>query len=61
MLFQSIDLFDRYLVYCDNNSSNDSETKKIPSQYNGKYMTKYDSELKYIVCLYMSIKYFTTL
>lgn len=56
ILFQSIDLFDRYLVYCET-----LDKFKIPSQNNGKYMTKNDSILKYLVCLYMSIKYFTTL
>ena len=58
ILFQSIDMFDRYLVYCE---SLDSVTHKIPSDHNGKYMTKENSNLKYMVCLYMCIKYFTTL
>lgn len=56
ILFQSIDMFDRYIVHCESLGN-----FKIPSEYNGKYMTKENSNLKYMVCLYMCIKYFTTL
>lgn len=56
ILFQSIDLFDRYLVYCDQN-----EKLLIPSKNNGKYMTKDKSLLRYLLCLYMCVKYFNVL
>jgi len=57
ILFQSIDLFDRYLCYISKTESN----LLVESKLQGKYLTKYYTELHYIVCLYMSIKYFTTL
>ena len=56
ILFQSIDIFDRYLVYLEKQNN-----FKIESEFSGKYMTRYESQLRYIVCLYMCIKYFTTL
>ncbi len=56
MLFQSIDMFDRYILYL-----NSKEKRLIPSNYQGKYLTRYYTELHYIICLYMCIKYFTTL
>jgi serine/threonine protein kinase len=57
ILFQSIDMFDRYLSYIETNIT----TKLIESKLQGKYLTRYHTELHYIVCLYMCIKYFTTL
>ena len=57
ILFQSIDLFDRYLSYL--HTTNDK--RLIEGKYQGKYLTRYYTELHYITCLYMSIKYFTTL
>lgn len=56
IIFQSIDMFDRYLVFLDSNSD-----KKIESKHQGRYITRYQTELRYVVCLYMCIKYFTTL
>lgn len=58
ILFQSIDLYDRYLVYLNNEMKAKYLTE---SELSGKLMTRYDAQLRYIVCLYMSIKYFTTL
>ena len=55
--FQSIDLFDRYLLYLSQNTIQE----KVESEYSGKYMSRYETQLRYVVCLYMSIKYFTTL
>ena len=57
ILFQSIDMFDRYLCYLRDN------TKELltESSLSGKYMTRYTTQLRYMVCLYMSIKYFNTL
>lgn len=57
ILFQSIDLFDRYLEHLQQTV----ETTNIETEYVGKWMTRYESQLRYVVCLYMSIKYFTTL
>lgn len=58
ILFQSIDMFDRYLVYCE---GLENENFKIPSKYNGKYLTREETNLKFRICLYMAIKYFVTL
>lgn len=58
MLFQSIDMFDRYLFYLRNLENYEL---KIESDYSGKFMTRYQTQLRFIVCLYMCIKYFTAL
>jgi serine/threonine protein kinase len=57
ILFQSIDMFDRYLSYIDSTTT----SRLTESKTQGKYLTRYHTELHYIVCLYMCIKYFTTL
>lgn len=57
ILFQSIDLFDRYLTHVRTKTTK----RLIESNYQGRYLTRYQTELRYLVCLYMSIKYFTTL
>lgn len=57
ILFQSIDMFDRYITYIRLKTF----TRLVPSKYQGRYLTRYQTELYYIVCLYMCIKYFTTL
>ena len=57
ILFQSIDMFDRYLTHIRGKTI----ARLIPSKYQGRYLTRYQSELYYIICLYMCIKYFTTL
>jgi serine/threonine protein kinase len=59
IIFQSIDMFDRYLVYLDKQFYLDKS--EIETDKCGKYMTRYNTELRYIVCLYMCIKYFSTL
>lgn len=56
-LFQSIDLFDRYLTYLRTMTTK----RLIEGKLQGRYLTKYHTELYYVVCLYISIKYFTTL
>jgi serine/threonine protein kinase len=58
MVFQSIDMFDRYLNYL---RGLENYELKVESEYSGKFMTKYQTNLRYIVCLYMCIKYFTAL
>lgn len=59
IIFQSLSIFDRFLYYYTQNICGDNN--KQNSKYIGKYMTKYTANLKYLVCLYISIKYFTTL
>jgi len=56
IIFQSIDMFDRYLEYLQRKGEYKTETDKC-----GKYLSRYDTELRFIVCLYMCIKYFSTL
>ena len=57
ILFQSIDLFDRYLTHIRTKTVK----RLVESKYQGRYLTRYQTELHYVVCLYMCIKYFTTL
>ncbi len=57
IIFQSIDMFDRYLIFLKAEKKNE----KLESEYSGKYMTRYETQLRYVVCLYICIKYFTTL
>lgn len=57
ILFQSIDLFDRYLTYVRTKTIK----RLVEDKDQGRYLTRYETELHYIVCLYVSIKYFTTL
>lgn len=70
ILFQSIDIFDRYLNYIANNreSANLSRDKlATPNIVNTDknreyaYLNQYLVELYYSVCVYISIKYFTSL
>ena len=58
IIFQSIDLFDRYLVYLKDEMKN---KEKVESEFSGKLMSRSDTHLRYLTCLYMSIKYFSTL
>jgi len=53
-LFQSIDLFDRYLAAKMPTAKGTIETKE-----KGKLHTKAETELRYLVCLYISIKLFS--
>lgn len=53
ILFQGIDIFDRYLLHLDATMS--------PSRQNntkGIFMDKYRACLSFLVCMYLSIKYF---
>ena len=61
VLFQSIDMFDRYILFLEKEVSEGKREVKLESDYCGKYLARYDTQLRYIVCLYMCIKYFTTL
>ena len=61
IIFQSIDMFDRYLVYLEKEKEEKEEEYKTETDKCGKYMTRYNTQLRFIVCLYMCIKYFSTL
>jgi len=54
ILFQAIDIFDRLLNYLP-------ETETSESKYNGKYLSKIDTHIYTLVCIYISIKYFRVL
>lgn len=58
ILFQAIDIFDRYLIYL-------SQTKEKITNNNdvniGLFLNKYEANLYFTVCLYVSIKYFLTM
>jgi len=58
ILFQAIDLFDRYLIWAFSKLPRDINL--IESQHRGLLHTIYETELRFYVCLYLSIKYFTT-
>lgn len=55
-LFHSIDLFDRVLRYRKKHSA-----PLIPSDSNGEILDQDDTEMHYFVCLFSSIKYFSSL
>lgn len=57
VLFQAIDIFDRYLNFVISTAT----TRGLESNDRGCYLTRYEVELRFTVCLYVSIKYFTTL
>jgi len=57
ILFQSIDMFDRYLEWAQHNLPKKDEETAL----NGVFHSRYDAQLRYLVCLYISLKYFTTM
>lgn len=61
IIFQSIDIFDRYLIYLNEQIKNGKKSEGTETDYTGKFLSRYDTELKYLVCLYMAIKYFSVL
>lgn len=54
LLFQAIDIFDRYLLYLahNNRAKNQNNTR-------GLYLTKYRARLSFLVCLYLALKYYS--
>jgi serine/threonine protein kinase len=54
ILFQSMSLFDRYLSW---KKDNHQEKKGV----DGMFHSQYSAILRYLVCLYMSTKYFTSI
>ena len=57
-LFQAIDLFDRYIYTMHKNTD---VSDKVESQYTGLIHDKANTEMRFAVCLYISVKYFATL
>ena len=65
IMFQSLDIFHRYLYYLEKNGLIENSSVEIDtidvSRNFGRYHTKYDTELRMLVCIYISMKYFTTM
>lgn len=57
-LFQSLDLFDRYMFAMFGEIK--VPTNAIESEFKGLIHSKFDAELRYASCLYLSIKYFSS-
>lgn len=58
-LFQAMDLFDRYLFFMKN--SNKAVPNAVESDVKGLLHTKEETRLRFYVCLYLSIKYFSSI
>ncbi len=56
-MFHAIDLFDRALRY----EINKAPVNAIETEYKGRALSKVDTELYFFSCLYISIKYFSSL
>lgn len=54
ILFQAIDIFDRYLLYLNRNTSTTSRQNSVK----GLFLDNYRAKLSFLVCMYLSIKYF---
>jgi serine/threonine protein kinase len=64
IIFQSLDMFHRYIQYLEENGlvNNDVDLEAtVPDNQKGRYHTKFETELRMMVCIYLSIKYFTTM
>lgn len=61
ILFQAIDLFDRYLEWARKQGKFDGKIVESMSAGLGQLHSKYDAELRFLGCLYIAIKYFTTM
>lgn len=55
IIFQAISLYDRYLHHAY------TENYKTETEIRGKFMTKDEAQLKFFVCLYLSLKYFSSI
>lgn len=56
ILFQAIDLFDRYL-----HVAYPRQSIMVETEYNGLLHNRYETEYRFFACLYISIKYFSSL
>ncbi len=54
ILFQAIDIFDRYMLYLNSTIINPSRQNKVM----GMFLDNYRARLSFLVCMYLSIKYF---
>jgi len=66
MIFMSLDMFDRYLVYLHKNGIYHKNIAPNgimleDGSYRGPYHTKFESELRAVACFYISLKYYTTM
>jgi serine/threonine protein kinase len=67
IMFQALDLYDRYLTWAEANVTPNSTPAlssspvTVDSATVGRFHTRYEAELRFMVCLYISIKYFTTM
>src|SRR5205085_10857018 len=59
ILFQAISLMDRYLAWKNTNTPSDSQLN--PSETQGKFHSQDGVILRFLSCLYMSMKYFTSI
>ena len=59
ILFQALDIFDRYILYCDKNGMFNRNIE--PSRTKGQLHSRDDGKLRFLVCLYLSMKYFSAL
>lgn len=58
ILFQAIDLFDRYITVMYHNGG--FPPNAVESENKGLIHDKFDTELRFMVCLYLCIKYFSS-
>jgi len=62
-LFQALDIYDRYLDYAfreaEKNNPFFEKLQETPDK--GRLLSKFEAELRLYVCLYVAIKYFTSL
>jgi serine/threonine protein kinase len=56
-LFQAIDLFDRYLQAMYHSGM----AKGVESQYQGRLHDRFGTQLRFLTCLYLSVKLFSTI
>lgn len=59
ILFQAIDLFDRHLTHKFKTTT--FADNAIESEFRGKLYDQRETELRFLTCLYISLKYFTSL
>jgi len=58
ILFQALDIFDRYLYYLD---ENDKYKDRKEGKLRGRFHTQEEVELRFLACLYMAIKFYSSL
>jgi serine/threonine protein kinase len=58
-IFQAIDLFDRYLITMSNNTV--VPPNFIESDLKGLFDTRFEAEIKFMTCIYICIKYFSSI